>query len=101
MIAALIGIGLIAGVAWFLPAAFVAAYATQKLAIVREERHLDHRLGRIADVLAQGDDQLARQRRRMDGPRIRVRLVLRRMHAALESEEFAAHAGFTRRASAR
>lgn len=35
-----IGIGLVSGVAWFLPLAILAAFATQKLAIEREERHL-------------------------------------------------------------
>ena len=35
-----IGIGLVSGVAWFLPLAIVAAFLTQKLAIEREERHL-------------------------------------------------------------
>jgi len=41
-----IGIGLINGSLWFLPAALVAAFATQKLAIEREERHLDARFGK-------------------------------------------------------
>lgn len=43
---ALIGIGLIAGSAWFLILAIIAAFATQKLAIEREERHLDTRFGK-------------------------------------------------------
>lgn len=42
----MIGIGLIAGIVWFLLLAPVAAYATTKLAIEREERHLDARFGR-------------------------------------------------------
>jgi protein-S-isoprenylcysteine O-methyltransferase Ste14 len=37
---------LVFGIAWFLPAAFVAAFVTQKLAIEREERHLTHRFGK-------------------------------------------------------
>ena len=41
-----IGIGLISGVAWFLPFALIAAFATQKLAIEREERHLEARFGK-------------------------------------------------------
>lgn len=42
----MIGVGLISGIAWFLLLAFVAAFATQKLAIEREERHLDLRFGK-------------------------------------------------------
>lgn len=41
-----LGIGLISGIVWFLPAALIAAFATQKLAIEREERHLDARFGK-------------------------------------------------------
>ncbi len=41
-----LGIGLIGGIVWFLPAALLAAFATQKLAIEREERHLDSRFGK-------------------------------------------------------
>lgn len=41
-----IGISLISGVAWFLPFALIAAFATQKLAIEREERHLAARFGK-------------------------------------------------------
>ena len=41
----LLGIGLIAGIAWFLLLAFVAAFAVQKLAMEREERHLQARFG--------------------------------------------------------
>lgn len=40
------GIGLITGIVWFLPLGLVAAFATQKLAIEREERHLDARFGK-------------------------------------------------------
>jgi protein-S-isoprenylcysteine O-methyltransferase Ste14 len=42
----MLGVGLITGIAWFLPLAFVAAFATQKLAIEREERHLEARFGK-------------------------------------------------------
>jgi protein-S-isoprenylcysteine O-methyltransferase Ste14 len=42
----MIGIGLITGIAWFLPLAIVAAFATQKLAIEREEKHLEARFGK-------------------------------------------------------
>ena len=42
----MIGIGLITGIAWFLPLAFVAAFLTQKLAIEREEKHLEARFGK-------------------------------------------------------
>ena len=41
-----LGAGLVFGLLWFLPAAFVAAFATSKLAIEREEKHLEHRFGR-------------------------------------------------------
>ncbi len=34
------GAGLVFGIAWLIPAAFLGAYATGKLAIAREERHL-------------------------------------------------------------
>lgn len=40
------GIGLVAGNAWFLPLALAAAFATGKLAIEREERHLEARFGK-------------------------------------------------------
>jgi protein-S-isoprenylcysteine O-methyltransferase Ste14 len=40
------GVGLISGIAWFLPLALIAAFATQKLAIEREEKHLDLRFGK-------------------------------------------------------
>lgn len=42
----MIGIGLITGIAWFLPLAIVAAFLTQKLAIEREEKHLEARFGK-------------------------------------------------------
>lgn len=41
-----LGIGLIGGIVWFLPLALVAAFATQKLAIEREEKHLYERFGK-------------------------------------------------------
>lgn len=41
----LLGAGLLAGLAWLIPAAFAAAFTTQKLAIEREERHLAARFG--------------------------------------------------------
>lgn len=41
-----IGIGLIVGNAWFLPAAIAAAFATTYLAIRREEQHLTARFGK-------------------------------------------------------
>lgn len=42
----MIGIGLIAGIVWFIVLAPLAAYATTKLAIEREEKHLDARFGK-------------------------------------------------------
>lgn len=42
----MLGAGLIAGVVWFFPLALAAAFATQKLAIEREERHLEARFGK-------------------------------------------------------
>jgi protein-S-isoprenylcysteine O-methyltransferase Ste14 len=42
----MIGIGLIAGTVWFLLFAVIAAFATQKLAIEREEKHLQARFGK-------------------------------------------------------
>jgi len=42
----MIGIGLIAGIVWFLLLAPLAAYATTKLAIEPEERHLEARFGK-------------------------------------------------------
>lgn len=40
------GAGLVFGVAWLIPAALTGAFATQKLAIEREERHLALRFGK-------------------------------------------------------
>ena len=40
------GIGLVSGVVWFLLLAVLAAFAVQKLAIEREERHLQARFGK-------------------------------------------------------
>ena len=42
----MIAIGLIAGSVWFIIMALVAAFATQKLAIEREEQHLQARFGK-------------------------------------------------------
>ena len=42
----MIGIGLISGILWFVLLAPLAAFATQKLAIEREERHLEARFGK-------------------------------------------------------
>ena len=42
----MIGIGLAAGIWWFILLALAAAFTTQKLAIEREERHLDARFGK-------------------------------------------------------
>lgn len=42
----MIGIGLISGIVWFVILAPFAAFATQKLAIEREERHLEARFGK-------------------------------------------------------
>ena len=42
----MIGIGLIAGIVWFILLAPVDAFVTQKLAIEREERHLEIRFGK-------------------------------------------------------
>jgi protein-S-isoprenylcysteine O-methyltransferase Ste14 len=39
------GIGLVSGIAWFLLLAVLAGFAVQKLAIEREERHLQARFG--------------------------------------------------------
>lgn len=41
-----IGAGFISGIAWYLPLALVAAFLTQKLAIEREEKHLETRFGK-------------------------------------------------------
>ncbi len=40
-----LGIGLVAGIVWFLPLAILAAFAVQKLAIEQEESHLQARFG--------------------------------------------------------
>lgn len=42
----MIGIGLISGVVWFLLFAVIASFTTQKLAIEREEKHLQARFGK-------------------------------------------------------
>lgn len=41
-----LGIGLVSGIVWFLLLAVLAAFAVQKLAIEREERHLQARFGK-------------------------------------------------------
>ena len=41
-----LGIGLVSGIVWFLLLAVLAAFAVQKLAIEREERHLPVRFGK-------------------------------------------------------
>jgi len=40
-----LGIGLVSGIVWFLLLAILAAFTMQKLAIEREERHLQARFG--------------------------------------------------------
>jgi len=48
-----LGIGLVSEIVWFLPLAVLAAFAVQKLAIEREERHLQARFGKTyADYAA-------------------------------------------------
>jgi protein-S-isoprenylcysteine O-methyltransferase Ste14 len=42
----LLGAGLAFGIAWFVPVAFAAAALTARLAIAREEAHLNARFGR-------------------------------------------------------
>lgn len=42
----MIGVGLVSGITWFLPLALIAAFATQKLAIEREEKVLMERFGK-------------------------------------------------------
>src|SRR6266542_3687108 len=42
----MLGIGLVSGIVWFLLLAVLAAFAVQKLAIEREERHLQARFGK-------------------------------------------------------
>lgn len=41
-----LGVGLLSGVAWYILLAFLAAFATQQMAIRREEKHLEHRFGK-------------------------------------------------------
>ncbi|WP_421851225.1 methyltransferase family protein [Oricola sp.] len=41
-----ISAGLVSGIAWYFVLAFLAAYATQRLAIAREERHLELHFGK-------------------------------------------------------
>jgi protein-S-isoprenylcysteine O-methyltransferase Ste14 len=41
-----LGIGLVSGIVWFFLLAVLAAFAVQKLAIEREERHLQARFGK-------------------------------------------------------
>lgn len=42
----MVGVGFIAGALWFVLLAFLAGFATQKLAIEPEERHLERRFGK-------------------------------------------------------
>jgi protein-S-isoprenylcysteine O-methyltransferase Ste14 len=42
----LIGVGLVAGITWFLPVALIAAFITKKVAIEREERWLADKFGK-------------------------------------------------------
>jgi protein-S-isoprenylcysteine O-methyltransferase Ste14 len=42
----MVGVGLISGILWFILLAPIAAFVTQKLAIEREERHLELRFGK-------------------------------------------------------
>jgi protein-S-isoprenylcysteine O-methyltransferase Ste14 len=42
----MIGIGLVTGIVWFLLFAVLAAFATQKLTVEREEKHLEARFGK-------------------------------------------------------
>jgi protein-S-isoprenylcysteine O-methyltransferase Ste14 len=42
----LLGVGLVSGIAWFLPMALIAAFATKKMAIDREERWLADKFGK-------------------------------------------------------
>jgi protein-S-isoprenylcysteine O-methyltransferase Ste14 len=46
MAIALIGLGLVTGNVWLILASFICGYAQQKLAIEREEAHLQHRFGK-------------------------------------------------------
>lgn len=42
----MVGVAMIAGIAWFILLAVIAAFITQKLAIEREEKHLEARFGK-------------------------------------------------------
>lgn len=42
----LLGIGLITGIVWFIPAALIAAFIVRKMAIEPEEKHLAQRFGK-------------------------------------------------------
>jgi protein-S-isoprenylcysteine O-methyltransferase Ste14 len=42
----ILGIGLVSGVGWYLVFAILAAFAVQRLAIEREEKHLQARFGK-------------------------------------------------------
>ncbi len=42
----LLGVGMVSGIAWFIPLALVAAFVTQKAAIEREERWLAEKFGK-------------------------------------------------------
>ena len=42
----MLGVALVSGIMWFIPLAFLAAWATTELAIKREEQHLTHRFGK-------------------------------------------------------
>lgn len=42
----MIGVGLITGIVWFLLFSVLAGYATQKLTVEREEKHLEARFGK-------------------------------------------------------
>ena len=42
----LIGVGLVSGITWFLPIALIAAFATKKVAIEKEERWLTDKFGK-------------------------------------------------------
>jgi protein-S-isoprenylcysteine O-methyltransferase Ste14 len=42
----LIGVGLVFGITWFLPLALIAAFATKKMAIDKEERWLMDKFGK-------------------------------------------------------
>ena len=48
----MLGAGLLFGIAWFVPLGLAAAFAVQKLAIEREERHLALRFGAEWDAYA-------------------------------------------------